>query len=83
MVDTPQGRRSTAHKWAAIVEAGRPYPDLDALLRAADEAIASLSEDEVVEALAFDAEAMPHAEDSREALRRLTRARLRNLVSPA
>jgi 2-oxo-4-hydroxy-4-carboxy-5-ureidoimidazoline decarboxylase len=38
--------------WANVVEAGRPYPDADALAAAGDAAVAELSWADVVEALA-------------------------------
>lgn len=40
-----------SHRWARRIAAHRPYPDLDALLAAADEALYDLPRDELGEAL--------------------------------
>jgi 2-oxo-4-hydroxy-4-carboxy-5-ureidoimidazoline decarboxylase len=65
----PQGSAEAAllaccasRRWAARIAAHRPYPDLDALLAAADEASYDLSGDDLAEALAD--ESSPGLHDS-------------------
>ncbi|MFE0703271.1 2-oxo-4-hydroxy-4-carboxy-5-ureidoimidazoline decarboxylase [Streptomyces sp. NPDC058872] len=48
-----------SHRWAERVSAHRPYPTLDALLAAADEACYDLSRAELDEALAAESAAAP------------------------
>ncbi|MDQ1036576.1 2-oxo-4-hydroxy-4-carboxy-5-ureidoimidazoline decarboxylase [Streptomyces sp. V3I8] len=43
-----------SHRWARLVAAHRPYPDLDSLLAAADEAAYDLTPGDVAEALACE-----------------------------
>ncbi|WP_434405036.1 2-oxo-4-hydroxy-4-carboxy-5-ureidoimidazoline decarboxylase [Streptomyces sp. NBC_01353] len=49
-----------SRRWAERVTAHRPYPTLDALLAAADEAGYDLSRTEIDEALAAESSAAPH-----------------------
>ncbi|MBT2441284.1 2-oxo-4-hydroxy-4-carboxy-5-ureidoimidazoline decarboxylase [Streptomyces sp. ISL-36] len=49
-----------SHRWAERVAAHRPYPTLDALLAAADEAGYDLSAADLEEALAAERPAAPH-----------------------
>lgn len=49
-----------SHRWAERVAAHRPYPTLDALLAAADEASYDLSAADLDEALARESSAAPH-----------------------
>ncbi|WP_369383515.1 2-oxo-4-hydroxy-4-carboxy-5-ureidoimidazoline decarboxylase [Streptomyces sp. cg36] len=49
-----------SRRWARRLAAHRPYPDLDALLAAADEASYDLSPDDLTEALADERPPGPH-----------------------
>ncbi|WTO66278.1 2-oxo-4-hydroxy-4-carboxy-5-ureidoimidazoline decarboxylase [Streptomyces sp. NBC_00212] len=49
-----------SYRWAARIAAHRPYPDVDALLAAADEASYDLSPDDLDEALADESSPGPH-----------------------
>ncbi|MFD3336609.1 2-oxo-4-hydroxy-4-carboxy-5-ureidoimidazoline decarboxylase [Streptomyces sp. NPDC058700] len=49
-----------SHRWAERVAAHRPYPTVDALLAAADEAGYDLSRADLDEALAAESSALPH-----------------------
>ncbi|MFF3490961.1 2-oxo-4-hydroxy-4-carboxy-5-ureidoimidazoline decarboxylase [Streptomyces sp. NPDC002795] len=48
-----------SHAWARRVAAHRPYPNLDALLAAADEAAYDLTPSDIAEALAGEEQALP------------------------
>ncbi|KQX59640.1 OHCU decarboxylase [Streptomyces sp. Root66D1] len=49
-----------SHRWAERVAAHRPYPTVDALLAAADEAGYDLSRADLDDALAAESSALPH-----------------------
>nr|WP_254705811.1 2-oxo-4-hydroxy-4-carboxy-5-ureidoimidazoline decarboxylase [Streptomyces vilmorinianum] len=61
-------------RWAERVSAHRPYPTLDALLAAADEASYDLSRAELDEALAAECAAAPHPDAPAAALTALRAA---------
>ncbi|WFB09004.1 hypothetical protein LRS74_19620 [Streptomyces sp. LX-29] len=65
-----------SRRWARRVAARRPYPDLEALLRAADEASRRLTAADLDEALADEKRAVTADE-----LRRAARSRLTHLAA--